>query len=434
MATPAGASPSRSPEKRTVVLLGTLDTKGAEYAFVRDRLVEAGLDVLVVDAGVLGGSEPGRPALALTPDIPASEVAAAAGADLAELAAARDRGAAVTAMARGAAEVLKRLHAEGFCAGALALGGTGGTSIASQAFRELPLGVPKVIVSTAASGDTRAYVAETDLVLFPSVTDIAGVNRLSARILANAAGALAGMVQAPPLPRSAAGDRPLLAASMFGVTTPCVSAARKQLEESGYEVLVFHMTGVGGRTLESLAANGWLAGVLDVTTTELADELVGGVFSAGPDRLTAAGRAGVPQVVSVGALDMVNFGPKDTVPERFADRNLYVHNPSVTLMRTTPEECAELGRRLATRLSAATGPSALFLPLKGISAIAVEGGPFYDPEADAALFDAIRSTLDRSRVELVELDLDINDPAFAAAMADKLDSYVKVASGEGGAR
>jgi uncharacterized protein (UPF0261 family) len=399
----------------TVALVGTLDTKGTEYAFVRDRLHAAGVDTLVVDVGVLG-----EPAFAA--DVGRAEVATAAGADLAELAAARDRGAAVTAMAEGAAKVLARLHADGKVDGALALGGTGGTSVAARAFRELPLGVPKLVVSTAASGDTRAYVGETDLVLFPSVTDVAGVNRLSARILANAAAAIAGMVAAPPVETDDA--RPLLAASMFGVTTPCVTAARESLETMGYEVLVFHMTGTGGRTLEGLAADGWLAGVLDATTTELADELVGGVFSAGSGRLTGAARAGIPQVVSVGALDMVNFGPKDTVPAEFAGRNLYVHNPSVTLMRTTPEECAELGTRLATRLSASTAPAALFLPLKGISAIAVEGGPFHDPDADKALFDAIRSTLDRDRVELVELDLDVNDPAFAAAMVDKLHSFV----------
>ena len=399
----------------TVALVGTLDTKGTEYAFVRDRLHAAGVDTLVVDVGVLG--EPG-----FAPDISRADVAAAAGADLPALARDRDRGAAVTAMAEGAARVLARLHAEGRVDGALSLGGTGGTSIAARAFRELPLGVPKVIVSTAASGDTRAYVGETDLVLFPSVTDVAGVNRLSARILANAAAAVAGMVGAPDVPHDDA--RPLLAASMFGVTTPCVTAAREDLERRGYEVLVFHMTGVGGRTLEQLAADGWLAGVLDPTTTELADELVGGVFSAGSGRLTAAGKAGIPQVVSVGALNMVNWGPKETVPAQFADRNLYVHNPSVTLMRTTPEECAEIGTRLATRLSGATGPTALFLPLKGISAIAVEGGPFHDPAADKALFDAIRSHLDPDRVELVELDLDVNDPEFAAAMVAKLHTFV----------
>lgn len=398
----------------TVALLGTLDTKGEEYAFVRDRLAEAGVGVVVVDAGVLGA--PG-----LAADVPRAEVAAAGGASLTGLAAAADRGAAVSAMARGAAEVLAGLHRTGRIDGALALGGTGGTSIAAEAFRVLPLGVPKVIVSTAASGDTRPYVGVTDLVLVPSVTDVAGVNRLSRRILTNAAAAVAGMVSARVPP--AADDRPLVAASMFGVTTPCVTTARELLEGLGYEVLVFHMTGTGGRTLEQLAATGWLAGVLDVTTTELADELVGGVFSAGETRLTAAAAAGLPQVVSVGALDMVNFGPRDTVPVQFADRLLYVHNPSVTLMRTTAAECGELGRRLATRLSGATAPVSLFLPLRGVSAIAVEGGPFHDPDADAALFDAIRTTVDRGVVEVVELDLDINDPAFAAAMVRRLDEY-----------
>lgn len=404
----------------TVVLVGTLDTKGDEYAFVRDRLWEGGVDVLVVDTGVLG--EP-----AFTPDVTRDRVAAAAGADAATLANTADRGAAVTAMSEGAAKIVAELYESGRLDGALALGGTGGTSIATRAFRGLPLGVPKLVVSTAASGDTQAYIGETDLILAPSVVDVAGVNRISAPILANAAAAVAGMVLAPPVPP--ADQRPMVAASMFGVTTPCITSARELLDERGYEVLVFHMTGVGGRTLESLTRQGLLAGQFDITTTELADELVGGVFSAGPERLTAAGAANVPRVVSVGALDMVNFGPKDTVPAQFAERNLYVHNPSVTLMRTTPEECAVLGARLATRLSASTGPAALFLPLRGISAIAVENGPFHDPDADAALFDAIRSNLDRDRVELLELDLDVNDPAFTTAMVTKLDAYVSAHKG-----
>lgn len=399
----------------TVVLLGTLDTKGAEYAFVRDRLEAAGVDTLVVDSGVLGSTT-------IPVDVSRQDVAAAGDADLDALVAAADRGSAVAAMTTGAARVLARLHAEGRLDGALALGGTGGTSIAAEAFRQLPLGVPKVIVSTAASGNTSAYVDVSDLVLFPSVTDVAGVNRLSVQILGNAAAAVAGMVSAAP--PAVSDDRPLLAASMFGVTTPCVTAAREALENQGYEVLVFHMTGVGGRTLEQLASDGWLSGVLDVTTTELADELVGGVFSAGGGRLTTAGAAGVPQVVSVGALDMVNFGPRDTVPSEFEGRNLYVHNASVTLMRTTPEECAELGTRVADRLSRTTGPATLYLPLRGVSAISVDGAPFHDATADAALFDAIRSRLDRDKVELVELDFDVNDPAFAGAMADRLDAYV----------
>jgi uncharacterized protein (UPF0261 family) len=399
----------------TVVLLGTLDTKGAEYAFVTERLRAAGFRTVVVDAGVLGPASGSA-------DVSRDDVARAAGADHAALVAAGDRGAAVAAMARGAARVVAGLQQAGRCDAALALGGTGGTSLAAEAFRELPIGVGKVIVSTAASGDTRPYVGGTDLVLMPSVVDLAGLNRVSTAILANAAAAVAGM--AGRAAAAGAVDRPLLAASMFGVTTPCVEAAREQLEERDYEVLVFHMTGVGGRSLEALAAQGLLAGVLDVTTTELADELVGGVFSAGPERLTAAGAAGVPQVVSVGALDMVNFGPADTVPDRFADRDLLVHNASVTLMRTTPDECAELGRRLATRLSGSRGPTVLFLPLRGVSAVSVDGGPFHDPAADAALFDAVRTHLDPGRVELVELDMDVNDPRFARAMATALDEQL----------
>jgi uncharacterized protein (UPF0261 family) len=273
-----------------------------------------------------------------------------------------------------------------------------------------------------AAGDTTDYVGATDVTLMASVTDVAGVNSISGRILANAAAAVAGMVQAPPV--DIAQDRPLIGATMFGVTTPCVTAAREALEERGYEVLVFHATGTGGRAMEALMDGGFLAGVLDATTTELCDDLVGGVLSAGPDRLEAAGRLGLPQVVSLGALDMVNFGGRDTVPERFESRNLYVHNPSVTLMRTTPEECAELGRRIARKLVAATGPTALFLPLGGVSMIDAPGQPFHDAEADAELFDALRQGLAGTTVELIEMPCNVNDPEFAAAMVDKLDDYL----------
>jgi uncharacterized protein (UPF0261 family) len=254
--------------------------------------------------------------------------------------------------------------------------------------------------------------------------DVAGINSVSARILANAAAAMAGMVRAAPLELGE--SRPLIAASMFGVTTPCVTRARERLEELGYEVLVFHATGTGGQSMEALVRGGYLAGVLDVTTTELADELVGGVLSAGPERLEAAGESGLPQVVSLGALDMVNFGPRETVPERFADRKLYVHNPTVTLMRTTPDESAELGRRIGRKLSAARGPTALFVPLKGVSMIAVEGQPFHDPAADEALLSGLRETLDG--VEVHELETDVNDPAFAVAMADRLDELIRARS------
>jgi uncharacterized protein (UPF0261 family) len=398
-----------------VLVLGTLDTKGEEHAFLRSRLRDAGVACLLADVGTL--DPPRVPA-----DIAREEVAAEVGADLEALRRAGDRGRAVATMAEAAAALAARLHAEGRLTGVLAAGGSGGTTIATAAMRALPVGVPKLMVSTMAAGDTTAYVGGSDVTLMPSVTDVAGLNSVSARVLANAAGAMAGMVGAPPV--AAPDGRPLVAASMFGVTTPCVTRAREALEARGYEVLVFHATGTGGRAMESLVEGGFLRGVLDATTTELCDDLVGGVLSAGPGRLEAAGRAGLPQVVSLGALDMVNFGPRETVPPRFAGRTFHVHNPTVTLMRTTPEECAELGRRIARKLAAATGPVALFVPLGGVSLIDVEGAPFHDPEADAALFGALREGLAGTRVDLVELDLAINDPAFADAMAERLDAML----------
>jgi uncharacterized protein (UPF0261 family) len=399
----------------TVVLVGTLDTKGTEYAFMRDRLREAGVEVVLVDTGVLG-----EPLVAA--DVSREEVARAGGADHAQLVQAGDRGAAVDAMGRGAAAVLARLHGEGRVDGVAAVGGSGNSSIAAQAVRDLPVGVPKLIVSTVASGDTRPYVGAVDVTMMYSVVDISGINQISAQILTNAAGAIAGMATATVPER--AGERPLVGATMFGVTTPCVTRARERLEELGYEVLVFHATGTGGQSFEALATGGYLVGALDVTTTELADELVGGLLSAGPERLEAVGRAGLPQVVSLGALDMVNFGPRDTVPSQFEDRNLYVHNPTVTLMRTTADEMAELGRRIARKLNAAQGPTVLFVPLKGVSAIDVEGQPFHDAEADAALFAALREGVDTSKVEVHEVEADVNDPAFATAMADRLHELV----------
>jgi uncharacterized protein (UPF0261 family) len=350
----------------TVVLLGTLDTKGEEYDFLRRRVREEGVDVLLVDTGVLG--------VPLTePDISRQEVAEAAGANAQELAESGDRGAAVEAMARGAAEIVKELHAQGRLDAVLALGGSGGTAIATQAMRELPVGVPKLVVSTMASGDTRPYVGAVDITLMYSVVDIAGLNPISERILGNAAAAAAGMAKSPG-PQAEA-EKPLVGATMFGVTTPSVTEARKRLEELGYEVLVFHATGTGGQSMEALMRSGFITASLDITTTELADELVGGVLSAGPERLDAAGELGIPQVVSLGALDMVNFGPFETVPAEFRDRLLYKHNPTVTLMRTTPAECAALGRVIAEKLNQARGPLTVFVPLKGVSLIATEGLP-----------------------------------------------------------
>lgn len=320
-------------------------------------------------------------------------------------------------MLAGGRALTRRLFAEGRVDGVLGLGGGGGTAMVTAAMRELPVGVPKVMVSTMASGNTAPYVDVKDVTMMYSVVDIAGLNPLSRRILGNAAGAICGMVE------QARGDgadrRPLIAATMFGVTTPCVTAARQRLERAGYEVLVFHATGSGGRAMEGLVADGYFAAVLDVTTTEWCDEVVGGVLSAGPDRLSAAGRKGIPQVVSVGALDMVNFGAPDTVPPRFAGRTFYRHNPTVTLMRTTADECREIGRRIAAQLSRATGPVVLMLPLRGVSMIDAAGQPFHDPEADRALFAALHEHAG-SNVRVKDLDAHINDPAFAGALADEL--------------
>ena len=404
----------------TVVLLGTLDTKGDEYDFLRRKVREEGVDVLLVDTGVLGVP-------LAEPDISRQEVAAAAGASAEDLAVSGDRGAAVEAMARGAAEIVKELHSQGRLDAVLALGGSGGTAIATHAMRELPVGVPKLVVSTMASGDTRPYVGAVDVTLMYSVVDIAGLNPISERILGNAAAAAAGMAKSQG-PQAEA-EKPLVGASMFGVTTPSVTEARKRLEELGYEVLVFHATGTGGQSMEALMRSGFITASLDITTTELADELVGGVLSAGPERLEAAGELGIPQVVSLGALDMVNFGPFESVPAQFSDRLLYKHNPTVTLMRTTPEECAELGRVIAQKLNRAQGPLTVFVPLKGVSLIATEGQVFHDPAADEALFGALREHLDPD-VDVRELELDVNDPEFANAMADRLHALYEAWSSE----
>lgn len=397
----------------TVVLVGTLDTKGLEYGWLHGRVQQLGCEAVLVDAGI------GEPQIEA--DVPAERVATAAGASLAALREAGDRGAAVTQMGEGAAVIVAELLAAGRVDAVLAVGGSGGSSIAARAVRDLPIGLPKLIVSTMASGDVSPYVGAKDVTITYSVVDIAGINRVSRLILGNAAAAAAGMAKAHAETQAPqAKERPLIGASMFGVTTPAVNVARERLEELGYEVLVFHATGAGGRALEGLADSGLLAGVLDVTTTELADDLVGGVLSAGPERLTAAGRNGVPQVVAPGALDMVNFGPRDTVPERFGERNLYVHNPTVTLMRTTPAEMAELGRRVAAKLAAATGPTALFIPLRGVSALDAPGLPFHEPKADEACFEALRG----AAVGTVRLDMNINDPAFGRAMADRLHELI----------
>lgn len=399
---------------KTVAVLGTFDTKGKELKFIKECIEEHGLKTLCINTGVF---EP-----VVEPDISSAEVAAAVGADINAIVEKRDRATATEVLAKGTEKLIPQLYAEGKFDGIISIGGSGGTSLATPAMRQLPLGVPKVMVSTMASGDVSPYVGTSDIVMIPSVVDAEGLNDISKVIFSNAANAVVGMVQNRKEIES--DGKPLLAATMFGVTTPCVKAAEDYLHEQGYDVLVFHATGTGGKCMEALIDQGFIKGVLDLTTTEWCDEVVGGVLNAGPDRLTAAGKNGIPQVVSVGALDMVNFGPMDTVPAQFKDRNLYKHNPTVTLMRTTADELKSIGHEIATRLADATGKTTLMLPLKGVSMIDMEGQPFYDAEADKVLFDTLRTELADSNVEIVELDTDINDKEFAVAAAKKLISLL----------
>ncbi|MBX3054219.1 MAG: Tm-1-like ATP-binding domain-containing protein [Caldilineaceae bacterium] len=400
-----------------IALIGSLDTKGEDFAFVKAEIERRGLAALVIDTSVM--DEP-----AFTPNVSAAEVAEAGGSSLAALRKAGDRGAAIGVMAKGAAAILKRLHGEGQVQGVLGMGGSAGATIATTAMRGLPVGVPKVMVSTLAGGNVATYVGDSDIVMMPSIVDVAGVNSISARIYTNAAAAVCGMATATP---TEIPTKPLIAASMFGNTTQLVGKCKAKLEAAGYEVLVFHATGAGGRMMEKLISEGHFVGVLDVTTTEWADELVGGTLSAGPTRLDAAAQAGIPQVIAPGCLDMVNFGPLESVPDKFgpsagsgqSDRLFYVWNPTVTLMRTTPEENAALGLILAEKANAATGPVAFFLPANGVSILDSPGGLFWWPEADLALFDAIQLNA-RPDIAVEVVDANINDDAFANAVTTKL--------------
>jgi len=396
--------------QKTVAIVGTLDTKGVEFKFLKEQIEAHNVATLVIDVGILG-----KPFF--TPDVSAAEVASAAGKDLQELVKEGDRGRSVTVMCKGAAAIVADWYGKGKFHGIISMGGGAGTNIGTTAMKALPIGVPKLMVSTGASGDTRHYIGSKDITMMPSIVDIAGINRFSRQIFANAAGAIAGMVKVKV--KAKAQEKPMIAASMFGVTTPCVTKAREILETKGYEVLVFHSNGIGGRSMEELISNGLFAGILDITTTELADELVGGMRSAGANRLEAAGEVGIPQVVSAGALDMVNFGPPETVPAKFKDRQFYQHSPTTTLMRTTKEENERLGKIIAEKLNRAKGPVTFIMPRKGVSSIDREGQLFYDAEADAAFLKSLKNTL-ADKVKLVEMDTDINDSQFVAKAVDLL--------------
>ena len=401
--------------KKKVVIVGTLDTKGEEFLFLKERIEQAGAQTFVINTGIIG--EPFFKA-----DINNHTVANAAGETINKLKEVNDRGYNIDVMMRGAAEIVSKLYEKGEVSGIVSMGGTAGTTIGTHVMQALPVGLPKLQVSTVASGDTRPYVGAKDITMMYSVVDIAGLNKISKTIISNAAFAIAGMALNNYEDNEK--EKVLIGATMFGVTTPCVTAAREYLESKDYEVLVFHATGTGGQSMEALIEGGFIKGVLDLTTTEWCDELVGGVLNAGPHRLEAAGKMGIPQIVSTGALDMVNFGPMDTVPDKFKNRILYKHNPTITLMRTTVEENIELGKIIAEKLNMAKGPTVLMLPLKGVSLYDQQGHSFYGPEQAKALFSTLKKNIDANVVELVEMENAINDEDFALTAAKKLEKLM----------
>lgn len=395
---------------KTIAIIGALDTKGAEFGFLKKEIEKRGCQTFVINVGVMG--EP-----PFTPDVAAEEVALAGGTQLSDLVNRADRGEAMAVMTAGVAKVAVKYYEAGRFAGIISMGGGGGTVMATSAMRALPVGVPKLMVTTIASGDTSAYVGTSDITMMPSIVDVAGLNRISRTIFSNAAGAICGMVSGEV--EKGVDEKPLIAATMFGNTTRAVENARKIMEENGYEVLVFHATGTGGKTMEMLIDSGFIKGVLDITTTEWADEVCGGVLSAGSTRLEAAARAGIPQVVTPACIDMCNFWAPETVPEKYKDRLFYKWNPNVTLMRTTPEENEQMGQIFAEKLNASQGPVAVLIPMGGFSEVDYPGKLFWWPEADQAFVDGLKSKL-RADIPVVVMDKDVNDPEFSAKVAHTL--------------
>jgi len=403
---------------KTICLIGAFDTKAAEYAFVREQLLARGHKVLTVNTGIMGSTN-------LFPvDVDAGDVARAGGGSLEQLRERKDRGEAMKVMCAGAPVIVKALHDNRKIDGIIGMGGTGGTAVVTSAMRALPIGMPKVCVSTTASGDVGAYVGTKDITMIPSIVDVAGINRISRIIFSRAAGAICGMTETEI--SECSGDKPVIAASMFGNTTPCVNACVDGLSAEGYEVLVFHATGTGGRTMESLVREGLVDAVLDITITEWADTVCGGVFDAGPERLDAPGQMEIPHLIVPGCVDMVNFGGMDTVPEKYkkAKRTFYEWTPSVTLMRTNKEENEKMGKVFAEKANAARSMVAFLLPLQGVSMLDADNQPFCDREADKAMFDAIKANV-REGVEVIEMDSNINDPEFSAKAVEMLLALIK---------
>jgi uncharacterized protein (UPF0261 family) len=399
---------------KTIAVIGALDTKGSDYAYVKQLIEQRGHRVLLINTGVLG--EPFFP-----PDVTAEQVAQAGGASLRELRDRKEKSYAMEVMTKGIAVVMKQLYERGRIDGGLSMGGSNGTMIGTSGLRALPIGIPKVMVSTVASGDTQPYVGISDIVMIPSVLDVSGLNRISAQIYANAVGTIVGMVETETPTFQ---GKPLVTATMFGNTTTLVNRCKDLIEDKGYEVLVFHATGTGGKTMDSLVEKGYITSVLEVTPTELADELVGGVLTAGPNRMDAAAKWGLPQVIAPGCMDMVNFWGMDTVPEEFRDRLLYPWNPNVTLMRTNVEENKRLGQLLAEKANQCKGPVAIYLPLQGISELDAPGREFWWPEADEALFESIKEHTNED-IPIYEIDCNINDELFAQTISDKMLDLLK---------
>lgn len=398
---------------KTIAVAGTFDTKGAEFAYVKARIEELGIKPYMIHTGVF---EPAFPV-----DVSNRVIAKAAGYDIDELAAKKDRAKATEALSKGMEILIPLLYNEGKFDGIISFGGSGGTSLVTPAMRALPIGVPKVMVSTMASGNVSQYVGTSDITMMPSIVDVAGLNKISKMVFRNGVLAIAGMIgYEGTLSPDEGQEKPMIAATMFGVTTPCIDKAKTYLEQHGYEVLVFHATGTGGRTMEALIQGGFFKGVLDLTTTEWCDEIVGGVLAAGITRCEAAISRGIPQVVSTGACDMVNFGPIDSVPEKFSARKLYKHNPTVTLMRTTVPECKKIGAMLASKWNQARTEMTVLLPRKGVSMIDAAGQPFDGPEERQALFESIKEGISNDCVNVVEMDNNINDDEFALAAAKEL--------------
>jgi len=401
---------------KTIVIAGAFDTKGSEFAFVKDLIKAHDIKTLTIDIGVIGN--PG-----FTPDINNGEVAKAGGSTIEILRTKKDKTKAMRVMSDGLSVIVNRLYEQGKLNGILSMGGSGGTALVTATMRELPVGIPKIMVSTMAGGDVSSYVGTSDIIMVPSVVDVAGINRISRKIYSNAAEAIAGMVKVES--SSPVEQKPLIAASMFGNTTKCIDQASANLDKKGYETVVFHAVGTGGRTMEKLIGNAYFEGVLDLTTTELADEVCGGVLSAGPDRVKAAPNAAIRVVIAPGCVDMANFFGKDTMPEKYKNRNLYEWNPNITLMRTNIEENIKIGQMIATAANLAKkGKVAVILPLKGVSMLDSKGNPFWDQDVDQACYNAIKDNL-RSDITVVEIDCNINDQEFSDKATELLEEMIK---------